>query len=242
MVRVPAGEFQMGSPEDEQGRLDAELEHTVRITRPFMIGRTEVTQAEWEAVMGHNPSRFADCGGDCPVETVSWLDVIAFCNALSRAEGLEECYLLEAEDVTWPRGLGCAGYRLPTEAEWEYAMRAGTQTAWSCGADTDCLDGVAWYSPNSASTTHPVGTEAANAWGLHDMHGNVWEWVWDRYGADHYADGQVDPTGPAAGAFRGLRGGGWLSEASEVRAAHRYEVLPSNRLADLGFRPTRSVP
>ncbi len=241
MVRIPAGEFLMGSPADEPDRHDDETQHRVEITRPFLLRATEVTQAEWEAVMGDNRSRFDECGDDCPVEQVSWLEVVAFCNALSRAEGLEECYVIEGEDVTWPRGLDCAGYRLPTEAEWEYAARAGTQTAWSCGADVDCLDGVAWYSPNSGSRPHPVGTKAANAWGLHDMHGNVWEWVWDWY-ADYGGDAQVDPTGPAAGASRVRRGGGWSSDATRLRAAFRNRRPPTSRYDFLGFRPARSVP
>ncbi len=130
----------------------------------------------------------------------------------------------------------------PTEAEWEYAARAGTQTAWSCGADVACLDEVAWYVSNSRDTTHPVGEKAANAWGLYDMHGNVWEWVWDWHADDYYADGQVDPTGPVAGARRVSRGGGWFSGAPWLRAAYRGRLPPTGRHDNQGFRPARSVP
>ncbi len=231
----------MGSPEDEPGRHPSETQHRVQITRPFLLAATEVTQGMWREVMDVNPSHFGDCGDDCPVERVSWLDVVTFCNALSSEEGLEECYVVDGEDVTWPRGLDCTGYRLPTEAEWEYATRAGTQTEWSCGADADCLDGVAWYNVNAHDTTHPVGTKAANAWGLYDMHGNVWESVWDWH-ADYDADGQVDPTGPVAGANRVTRDGGWNNDAARLRAANRNRNLPTNRYDNLGFRPARSVP
>ena len=240
-MQVCPGEFQMGSPEDEANHGGDEALHRVEITRPFLLAATEVTQGMWREVMDVNPSHFDDCGDDCPVERVSWFDVVAFCNALSRAEGLEECYVVDGEDVTWPRGLDCTGYRLPTEAEWEYATRAGTQTEWSCGADADCLDGVAWYNVNAHDTTHPVGTKAANAWGLYDMHGNVWEWVWDWH-ADYDADGQVDPTGPVAGANRVDRGGGWYDDATGLRAAKRGRDHPAARSNALGFRPARSVP
>ena len=242
MVRIEAGEFLMGSPVGEPDRDADETQHRVEITRPFLLAATEVTQARWREVMEGDPSAYGDCGDTCPVEQVSWFDVVEFCNALSRREGLEECYDIDGDDVTWPRGLDCTGYRLPTEAEWEYAARAGTQTAWSCGADAACLDGVAWYDDNSDDTTHPVGTKAANAWGLYDMHGNVREWVWDWHDDDYYADGQVDPTGPAAGAFRVNRGGGWYRDAAWLRAAFRFRLHPTRRGSSLGFRPARSVP
>ncbi len=181
------------------------------------------------------------------MEQVSWFEVAAFCNALSRLEGRDECYVftprgsITGDDVTWPRGLDCTGYRLPTEAEWEYAGRAGTQSAWFCGEDEDCLRGVAWYKRNSKPTTHPVGEKAANAWGLHDMAGNVLEWVWDWWPGD-YAQDRVDPTGPSAGAYRMIRNGSWGSPSLQLRADYRNSIHPTVSLDSLGFRLARSLP
>ena len=238
MVQIPAGEYMMGSPPGESGRDSDESLHRVRITRPFMIRRTEVTQAEWEAVMGANPSRFGDCGGSCPVEMVSWFEAVEFCNALSRSEGLEECYSIAGSEVSWPRGLDCAGYRLPTEAEWEYAARAGTDTAYYTGTDEAALGRAGWYRGNSGDSTHPVSQKEANAWGLYDMLGNVWEWTWDWYGG--YGGDATDPTGPGAGDYRVNRGGSWYYDAQSCRAAYRPWYTPSNRLSYQGFRPARS--
>jgi formylglycine-generating enzyme required for sulfatase activity len=259
-VRVEAGSFTMGSPGDERGRDGDETQHRVTITRPFLMKVTEVTQAEWQAVLGGNPSDFAGCPS-CPVETVSWYESAAYCNALSLREGLEHCYqdaggapydaADAASEVTprWPRGLACPGYRLPTEAEWEYAARAGTQTAFHTGAllgDPGCgaeanLDRAGWYCGNSGDTTHPVGQKAANAWGLYDMHGNVWEWCWDWY-ADYPAGPVSDPVGPQAGSSRVGRGGSWSNNARNARSANRNFVAPGGRSHDLGLRPSRSIP
>jgi formylglycine-generating enzyme required for sulfatase activity len=213
--RVESGRFIMGSPGDEEGRVDDEVQHEVRITRVFALKKTEVTQVEWRAVMGNNPSYFKDCGDNCPVENVSWFDAVTYLNRLSQREGLSACYALSA--CTGTPGAGCSasendgmycagdstcesaepvaqctGYRLPTEAEWEYAARAGTT-----GARHGTLDDVAWHSGNSGGKTHAVGTRAANAWGLHDMMGNVWEWTQDWYGP--YTGAASDPEGPASG-------------------------------------------
>jgi formylglycine-generating enzyme required for sulfatase activity len=188
-VLIPAGEFTMGSPENEQGRDSNEPQHKVKITKPFYMQTTEVTQAQWKAVMGNNPSYFK--GNDLPVETVSWDDAQEFIKKLSAKEGVK--------------------YRLPTEAEWEYACRAGSTTKFYFGEDESKLDEYAWYHNNSDGKTHPVGQKKPNAWGLYDMHGNVWEWCQDWYGADYYKNSPAeDPQGPASAESRVLRGGGEL--------------------------------
>ncbi len=230
-VRIPAGSFQMGSPASEDGRHADETQHRVTITRAFLMQATEVTQGQYRALMGKNPSHFTSCGDDCPVEKVSWRDAVAYCNALSRKEGLPECY-----DGDSLRGLDCKGYRLPTQAEWEYAARAGSSVA-RYGE----LDAVAWYVDNSGSSTHPVGKKKPNAWGLYDMLGNVWEWCHDWKG--DYPSGSVkDPTGPRAGSKRVKRGGSWGDTARNVRAAFHIYYTPDSRYISLGFRPLRSCP
>jgi len=215
-VRIPAGTFMMGSPENEDERFSRETQHKVTLTRPFEMMVTPVTQALWQAVMGNNPSRFK--GPDLPVENVSWDDAQEFIQKLNQM-------------------LGTDSLRLPTEAEWEYACRAGTT-----GARYGELGEVAWYYDNSDQKTHPVGQKAPNAWGLYDMLGNVWEWCQDWHGS--YPSGPVtDPTGPSAGSFRVDRGGSWRNYARGVRAALRGINLPGIRYGGgVGFRLARSVP
>jgi len=250
-VLVEKGKFEMGSPTSEEGRYDAETQHTVTLTRSFYLKATEVTQGEWRALMGNNPSSFSSCGDDCPVEQVSWYDALAYSNALSRLEGSKECYDLSGcsgtpgkkgyscpDDLSFK--LSCEGYRLPTEAEWEYAARAGTGTRFSSGDAESDLGKAGWYEGNSGSKTHAVGQKAANAWGLYDMHGNVWEWTWDWYG--DYPSKATDPVGGKTGSGRVLRGGGWGSGARGCRAAIRGYYSPSYRGGLLGFRPVRSSP
>ena len=246
-VRIEAGEFTMGSPAGELGRDDDEVQHQVTITRAFELKATEVTQAEWQAVMGNNPSYFAACGGNCPVENVSWYDAVDYMNRLSDNEGLARCYANDAERAF--AGLDCPGYRLPTEAEWEYAARAGTQTAFYTGGIThpfDCepldpnLDLAGWYCGNAGDTTHPVGLKQVNAWGLYDMHGNVLEWVQDWYGG-YPAGAAVDPLGSAAGVVRVVRGGSWSLVAGFARSAGRFWFDPGPRNFNFGFRPARSL-
>ena len=216
-VRIPAGSFLMGSPEDEQDRNSDETQHGVTISQGFWMGKYEVTQGQWEAVMGSNPSRYSRCGPRCPVETVSWDDVQQFIARLNARES----------------GSGYR-YRLPTEAEWEYAARAGTT-----GARHGELDATAWYRGNSGGTPHPVGGKGANAWGLHDMLGNVWECTADWYG--NYPSGAVtDPTGPSRGSRRVRRGGSWADYARYVRSAGRVSSAPGLRYSTLGFRLVRT--
>jgi formylglycine-generating enzyme required for sulfatase activity len=209
-VWIPAGEFQMGS---DEGQDDEKPVHTVRISRPFALGQHPVTQVQWEAVMGSNPSRFP---GDPnrPVENVSWDEVQQF---------IQKLQAREPEMV----------YRLPTEAEWEYAVRAGSIGAYCFGDNAAQLQRYAWYHVNAGGSTHPVGQLLANAWGLYDMHGNVWEWVQDWYGPYATATA-VDPIGPAAaGSVRLMRGGGWSSGASNCRSTYRSGAGPPQRQAGL---------
>ena len=212
---IPAGEFMMGSPDDDSGKTDYETpQHLVRITKPFYLGIHEVTQEQYEKVMDKNPSKFK--GSSLPVEQVSWEDVTEFCKKLSE---MDEEY----------------DYRLPTEAEWEYACRAGTTTIYSCGDKWD--PSYAWFDSNSSGKTHPVGLKQPNAWGLHDMHGNVFEWCQDWYdGAYYKSSPSDDPAGPATGSGRVLRGGGWNGAAGRCRSAFRYRFAPVNHGIDLGFR------
>ncbi|MCW5550178.1 MAG: SUMF1/EgtB/PvdO family nonheme iron enzyme [Opitutaceae bacterium] len=212
MRHIPAGSFQMGGAGNPTQQ--------VTISRPFWLGKTEVTQGQWQAVMGNNPSHFK--GSNLPAENVSWADAMEFCRKLTERE--RAAGRLPAGYV----------YTLPTEAQWEYACRAGTT-----GDYAGNLDAMGWYSGNAGGSTKPVGTKAANAWGLHDMHGNVWEWCLDWYG--NYPGGSVtDPTGPASGSFRVARGGGWGSTADLCRSADRNGSPPGNRNGFLGFRPALS--
>jgi formylglycine-generating enzyme required for sulfatase activity len=215
---IQPGEFQMGAPDGDK---DEQPVHTVRISKPFYLGKYEVTQAQWQAVMGNNPSAFT---GDPtrPVENVSWEDVQEFIRRLNTKEG-------------------GATYRLPTEAEWEYAARAGTTTAYSFGNDKSQLSQYAWYEDTSGRQTHPVGKLKPNAWGLYDMHGNVWEWVQDWYGP-YAAGAAVDPAGPSSGSSRVYRGGSWRSGAGRCRSACRGYWPPGRRFDYLGFRLLRIVP
>lgn len=216
-VWIPPGNFLMGSPGHEEGRFPGERQHEVRISNGFWIGKHEVTQGEWVAVMGTNPSHFSDCGSRCPVEQVSWNDTQEF---VQRLNG-------------WVSGRAYQ-YRLPTEAEWEYGARAR-----ATGARYGELGAIAWYEANSGGTTHPVGQKRPNAWGLHDMLGNVWEWTGDWYG--QYPTGPVtDPGGPESGLYGVIRGGSWSHHARGVRSADRFNFSPGSRGINLGFRLVRT--
>jgi len=222
---IPPGEFMMGSPENEQDRLPRQPLHRVTITQPFYIGAYEVTQGQWRKVMGSNHSQFKEVGENAPVEQVSWNACQEF---LRRLEDLE--------------GLGSNRVRLPTEAEWEYACRAGTKTPFCFGDRLDSsmanFDGNYPYGGAQKGVyrqkTTPVGSFKPNAWGLYDMHGNVWEWCADWRG--EYSGDATDPTGPASGSYRVIRGGSWYRSARDCRSAYRYGSTPGYAYNGIGFR------
>ncbi len=256
MALIPAGEFRMGMA-GRGGYDDEKPPHRVRLSRAFYLGLYPVTQSQWRAVMQGSPQiHFAFSGNNRPVESVSWYDAVAFCNALSQREGLQPVYEMTAavykNSSIHSAAVRCisaaAGYRLPTEAEWEYAARAGSSAAYCYGDDVRQLTRYAWYGDNSDRETHPVGELQPNAWGLYDVHGNVWEWVEDIYDSGAYlsrtaaVDPCVLPVDPAAGADRVFRGGSWGSDAGYCRAADRNHVAPGIRNGGLGFRLLKPVP
>ncbi len=308
-VPIEAGSFWMGSPSGcpgpdgypgdctaELGRESDETLHYVELTYDFELMTTEVTQGQWRAVAqaegwGEDPSYYSACGDDCPVELVSWFEVLEYANALSRNAGLTECYVLSGCTGTIGSGCGgnyycydgyscttvslngvtkpqdCEGYRLPTEAEWEYSIRAGTTTAFYNGGITQQyrdpldpnLDEIGWYGGNSGvdysggwncsgwypgSTTcgtHPVASKAPNAWGLYDMSGNLWEWTWDWYQSAYQNDLDTDPIGPSTGSYRVDRGGSWGHYAWYCRSAGRLYYSPGARSNRVGARLCRSI-
>ena len=231
MVLINAGTFIMGSPEDEPEREDDETPHQVTV-RAFYMGKHPVTQADYQEIMGMNPSHFK--GDDLPVEQVSWFDAVEYCNRVSQREGLTPAYTVKGTEVEWNRNAD--GCRLPTEAEWEYACRAGTTTPYYSGTS---VDNAGWYSGNCGSQTHPVGEKQGNVWGLYDMHGNVLEWCWDWYGA-YSGSAQSDPEGAQMGYFRVQRGGSWHNDAQYLCSADRYRNSPSAQNCYIGFRVARS--
>ncbi len=223
---ISPGTFLMGSPEDEPGRYDNETQHKVTSTKGFYMQTTEVTQVQWMTVMGNNPSYFKYCGDNCPVEQVSWNDAQQFIWRLNQLEGAEK-------------------YRLPTEAEWEYACRAGSTASSYAGRITELESGidtnlaaVAWFKGNSGNKAHPVARKEPNAWGLYDMHGNVAELCQDWYG--EYASDQIDPSGPGSGVDRIARGGAWNTTARHCRASCRGAVAPGDSGYGIGFRLVRT--
>jgi formylglycine-generating enzyme required for sulfatase activity len=238
-IPIKPGGFQMGSPEDQAMRDKDEALHSVTLTRAFELQATPVTQLQYFLVMGKNPAQFKEkedtapedfkvmlgqgLNVNYPVESVSWDDAQQFIRRLNRMQ----------KEYT---------YRLPTEAEWEYAARAGTPSAflYSFGSDQSKeLDSHAWHDGNSGNRTHNVGSRMANPWGLFDMHGNVWQWVQDFYG-DYPTGAVIDPTGPKTGSIHVIRGGSWISSPRYVRTAQRYYGLPGHRDSHLGFRLVRS--
>ena len=211
MISVPAGQVTL-SDRRTQTSWTVELE-------PFRLAATPVTQELYARVTGTSAP---ENGERLPLVDVSWWDAVNFCNTLSWLEGLKPAYRLGSADITWLPSSD--GYRLPTEAEWEYACRAGTT-----GPRYGDLDEIAWYRANSGEHIHPVGGKLANSWGFHDLLGNVWEWCWDIYDAEVYGD------------YRVIRGGGWCDEQWSCRASVRRRTMPTLRIEDLGFRLARSV-
>ncbi len=220
-VLIPADDFLMGSPRSETDPRPDEVLHKVTLTQSIEMGTHEVTQAQYESVMGTNPSAFT--GSDNPVEQVSWHDAVEFCLRLS--------------DLPEEKAAGNE-YRLPTEAEWEYACRAGTTTNYSFGANASKLGDYAWFDKNSGGSTHPVGKKSANRFGLYDMHGNVWEWCQDWQG-DLPSGPVSDPQGPSLGKNRSDRGGGFSDTPVYMRSALRGYLQPEERASSLGFRVVR---
>jgi len=234
MVLVEGGTFQMGS---KSGESDEKPMHSVRVSS-FYIGKYEVTQKEWMDVMGSNPSRWK--GDKLPVENVSWYDAVDYCNKRSVKEGLTPCYSGSGASIScnWSAN----GYRLPTEAEWEYAARGGSQSKGYTYVGSNDLGSVGWYDGNSGAKTHPVGGKAANELGLHDMSGNVWEWCWDWYDSGYYGKSPgFDPRGAVSGSSRVLRGGSWSPNANVCRVAYRSGNNPDDGLnSNYGLRLARA--
>lgn len=223
LVRIPSGKFTMGLPMSESGRDKKDgAQRIVKITKPFYMGIYEVTQEQYQEIMGKNPSNFK--GAKNPVEKVSWNEAVAFCEALSKKAGPSKGL---------PAGMTV---RLPSEAEWEYACHAGTTTRFSFGDSDTKLDEFAWYTSNSESKTHPVGQKKCNAWGLYDMYGNVWEWCSDWFNDSSANADTLDPKGPNSGSYRVLRGGSWSYSPWICRSAFRSRDNPDNRYNNIGFR------
>ncbi len=244
MVFVRGGTFRMGSISGDD---DEKPVHSVTLS-DFWMGKYEVTQGEWRDVIGTsirqqrdktNPDwSMAGEGNNHPMYFVSWEEAVEYCNALSRREGLTLCYSGSGSNIQC--NFNANGYRLPTEAEWEYAARGGSSSRSTTYAGSNTISGVAWYSDNSGNQIHPVGGKQSNELGIYDMTGNVWEWCWDRY--VRYGSGsQRDPAGPSSGSNRVERGGSWSINTSHCRVANRNLDTPTDRYGDLGFRVVRRL-
>ena len=233
-IYVQGGSFMMGS---NAGDNDEKPIHEVSVSS-FYIGKYLVTQKEWQEVMGSNPSYFK--GDMLPVEKISWYDAIEYCNKRSIKEGLQPCYSGSGANIScdWTAN----GYRLPKEAEWEYAARGGKKSKGYKYSGSDDIKKVAWYDSNSGSKTHPVGEKQANELGIYDMSGNVWEWCWDWYSRDYYSESpSSNPRGPSSGDYRVLRGGAWRNDGLDCRVACRCYCNPDLRYDDYGLRILRAI-
>jgi formylglycine-generating enzyme required for sulfatase activity len=245
-VLIKGGTFSMGSPTQEPERGTDETQHRVTIS-DFYIAQSEVTQREWTALMGNNDSETK--GDTLPMENVTWFDAVRFCNARSAREGLSLAYNISGETVIWNRN--APGYRLPTEAEWEYACRAGTTTPFNTGnyitdKEANCYNNYGYNNNSSGRVigghrgkTTPINSYQANAWGLFDMHGNVGEWCWDWYG-EFSTTTQINPAGPETGTLKVNRGGGWNDFPKHIRSAYRAATPLNNSSFNLGFRLVRT--
>ena len=243
MVLINGGTFVMGSPSDEYDRDFDELQHYVTVSS-FYLGVYQVTQKEYQNIIRKNPSDFT--GDNLPVDNVSWYNALEYCNRLSKLNGLTPVYKLDGLNVMWDRSAN--GYRLPTEAEWEYACRAGTNTPFNTGDNITTsqanFDGNYPYGDVALGVflekTVPAGSYTSNLWGLFDMHGNLFDWCWDWYG-DYTRDEQIDPVGPSHGNFRVIRGGSWVNSAFGIRSAYRGVYGPVNGSDRIGFRLARNA-
>ena len=222
---------------DRQADSDERPRHEVTVSA-FAIAREPITQGLYRELMEGSSEWQGDQEyGRLPVMNVGWFKAVEFCNRLSAHTGLDPCYRIEGKEVTWNREAD--GYRLPTEAEWEYACRAETTTRWFCGDKPDDLGEYAWYRENSGYPHPSVGKKRPNPWGLNDMAGSLWEWCWDWFGK-YSKEPQTDPGGPPKGDFRVLRGGAFGSQFRHLRSAHRFYDLPAVRRLDVGFRVVRA--
>jgi formylglycine-generating enzyme required for sulfatase activity len=270
-VTIPAGTFYMGSLENEPCRGDDETYHQVTLTHAFEIQTTEVTQGQFMSLSNRGNTKFPDCGVNCPMDNITWNIAADYCNKLSQQNGLTQCYTCKekycseaipvifwCDEVEAYKGANiyqCPGYRLPTEAEWEYAYRAGTSTALYSGEITSCegsdatADSIAWYSENAKSKPHPVGQKQPNQWGLYDMSGNLWEWIHDAYQQEYGTEPVIDPWGasnpmtvsPCNNPVRSYRGGSWMQTPHYLRAAQRGEAAAYAGGSDTGFRCVRTI-
>ncbi len=232
MVLAEGGTFRMGSND----RLETEKpEHMVRITS-FYINKYAVTQKEWIAIMGSNPSELD--GEFLPIDNISWYDAVVFCNKRSVAEGFTPCYIINGEEVTCNWEVN--GYRLPTEAEWEFAMRGGNHSQGYEFSGSNDINEVAWYADNSGWTAHPIGLKKENELGLFDMSGNIYEWCWDIYGP-YTGEDKKNPKGPEEGPNRVFRGGSWSSKKDYCTVSNRYYDNAANQMFNIGLRLVRTI-
>jgi formylglycine-generating enzyme required for sulfatase activity len=260
-IPIEPGTFLMGSPAHEMGRFDGETLHEVTLTHRILVQATPVTQRQFREIMGYDPSYFhGDGTGNHPVETVTWYDAVEFANRLSLAAGLKPAYRIQVkkrrtngsiedakvevngrniyETVGYKEGK--AGFRLATEAEGEYFTRAGSNSPYSFGSDVSLLGNYAWYDQNSSVQTHEVGMKNPNAWGIYDVHGNVYEWRQDGYEESYSEVSVIDPTG--SGSRQVIRGGSWRNDPGRLRSAHRTYDDPDARWYVVGLRLVRSIP